>query len=82
MSDVPSRALRFRNFSQDVILHPLQLALAAEAGACAVYLIACVVGAQLEALLGIATVMGIEAIVEVHTPEEVEFAVSVSDSRA
>ena len=62
---------------KDIELHPLQVAQAAEAGACAVYLIACVVGAQLESLLGYATVMGLEAIVEVHTPEEVEFAVGV-----
>ncbi len=62
---------------KDIVLHPLQVAQAAEAGACAVYLIACVVGAQLESLLGYATVMGLEAIVEVHTPEEVAFAVSV-----
>jgi len=59
------------------VLHPLQLARAAESGAAAVVLIACVLGARLEELLDFCTTLGIEAVVEVHTPAEAEFAVAI-----
>lgn len=43
-------------------------------GASGVILITSVVGPSLEDLLNSCTIMGIEAIVEVHTPNELEFA--------
>lgn len=60
---------------KDLIVHPLQIALAVERGAAGVYLMACVCGPDLEGLLNTATVLGTEAIVEVHTPQELEYAV-------
>jgi indole-3-glycerol phosphate synthase len=39
-------------------------------------LITAVVGGDLETLLNSCTIMGVEAIVEVHTPNELEFALS------
>lgn len=41
-----------------------------------VLLIVAVVGADLEILLDACTIMGTEAIVEVHTPNELDFALS------
>jgi indole-3-glycerol phosphate synthase len=41
-----------------------------------VLLIVAVVGADLEVLLDACTIMGTEALVEVHTPNELEFALS------
>uniref|UniRef100_A0A7S1TYS9 indole-3-glycerol-phosphate synthase n=1 Tax=Phaeomonas parva TaxID=124430 RepID=A0A7S1TYS9_9STRA len=61
---------------KDIIIDPIQVAVAAEAGADAVYLMACVAGPVLEDLMDAATVMGIEAIVEVHTPNEAKYAMS------
>lgn len=54
----------------------LQIAQALENGAAGVVLIAAVVGADLEVLLDACTIMGTEALVEVHTPNELEFALS------
>jgi len=62
--------------NKDLIIHPVQIALALEQGAAGVLLIAAVVGADLEILLDACTIMGTEAIVEVHTPNELEFALS------
>ncbi len=50
---------------KDVIIHPIQLAIAAESGATAALLIACVVGPNLEEMLNTATIMGFEVVVEV-----------------
>ncbi len=50
---------------KDVIIHPIQLAVAAESGATAALLMACVVGPNLEEMLDTATIMGFEVIVEV-----------------
>ncbi|KAJ1453450.1 hypothetical protein M885DRAFT_279531 [Pelagophyceae sp. CCMP2097] len=61
---------------KDFIVDPIQIALAAELGADAVVLIAAVLGARLTDLLDMATVLGIEAAVEVHTPDECTFALS------
>jgi len=61
---------------KDVIIHPVQIAQALEDGAQGVLLIAAVVGSDLETLLDSCTIMGTEAIVEVHTPNELEFALS------
>eukprot|EP01038_Epipyxis_sp_PR26KG_P005793 gene5793-7991_t len=61
---------------KDIIIHPVQIAQALENGASGVLLIVAVVGADLEVLLDACTIMGTEAIVEVHTPRELEFALS------
>ena len=61
---------------KDVIIHPVQIALAAEEGASGVLLIAGVVGGDLETLLDSCTIMGMQSVVEVHTPNELEFALS------
>mmetsp|Transcript_8347 Transcript_8347/g.34368 ORF Transcript_8347/g.34368 Transcript_8347/m.34368 type:complete len:296 (-) Transcript_8347:234-1121(-) len=61
---------------KDLFVDPVQVALAAELGADAVLLIACVLGSKLEDLLDGATVVGLEAVVEVHTPDEVRFALN------
>lgn len=47
-----------------------------EDGAAGVLLIAAVVGADLSVLLDSCTIMGTEAVVEVHTPQELNFALS------
>ncbi len=39
-------------------------------------LIVAVVGGDLQVLLNACTIMGVQAVVEVHTPNEVEFALS------
>jgi indole-3-glycerol phosphate synthase len=57
-------------------LLPLQIAQALQHGASGVLLIVAVVGADLEVLLDACTIMGTEALVEVHTPNELEFALS------
>lgn len=58
----------------DIIIDPVQIAEAAEAGACAVNIIAAAALPDLLELLNAATAMGLEAIVECHTPLEVDFA--------
>lgn len=62
---------------KDIIIHPIQIAQALNNGAAGVLLIACVVGTKLEELLDACTIMGTEALVEVHTPAELEYALSV-----
>lgn len=59
---------------KDVIVHELQLAEAAEAGAKAACLIAGVCLPDLERLLNAAYVLGMEVMVEVHTEEELNYA--------
>jgi|LauGreSBDMM110SN_4_FD.fasta_scaffold80181_1 indole-3-glycerol phosphate synthase len=61
---------------KDIIIHPVQIAQALEDGAQGVLLIAAIVGSDLETLLDSCTIMGTEAIVEVHTPNELDFALS------
>lgn len=61
---------------KDIIIHPVQIAQALEKGATGVLLIVAVVGADLETLLDACTIMGTEAVVEVHTPNELEFALA------
>lgn len=61
---------------KDIIIHPVQIAQALENGANGVLLIVGVVGADLDVLLDACTIMGTEAVVEVHTPNELEFALS------
>ncbi len=54
----------------------IQIAQAIEKGASGVLLITAVVGNDLETLLNSCTIMGVEALVEVHTPNELEFALA------
>jgi indole-3-glycerol phosphate synthase len=61
---------------KDIIIHPVQIAQALENGASGVLLIVAVVGGDLEVLLDACTIMGTEALVEVHTPNELEYALS------
>ncbi|KAL8272522.1 hypothetical protein Esti_003521 [Eimeria stiedai] len=61
---------------KDLIIHPIQIAQAAEAGADGVYLIHSVAGAALEELLFAACVAGIEAVVEVHGAGEARQAIA------
>ena len=60
--------------AKDLIVHPIQVALAADAGADAVWLSATILGGALPDLLDACTVAGVEGAVEVHTPNEVQFA--------
>eukprot|EP01041_Mallomonas_annulata_P013103 gene13103-27666_t len=62
--------------AKDIIIHPVQIAQALENGAAGVLLIVAIVGGDLETLLDACTIMGTEAVVEVHTPNELEFALS------
>ena len=59
---------------QDVIIDPIQIAEAAEAGACAVNIVAAAALPDLMDLLNATTMMGLEAIVECHTELERDFA--------
>ena len=52
----------------------MQIAQALEAGASGVLVLACAVGSDLRVLLDAGTIMGAEVIVEVHTPNELEYA--------
>ncbi|KAG8470533.1 hypothetical protein KFE25_008954 [Diacronema lutheri] len=61
--------------AKDFVVHPIQIAQMLEAGASAVLLVCGLVGPDLEQLLNSCTLMGVEALVEVHTPDEVLFAV-------
>ena len=60
--------------AKDLIVHPIQVALAAESGADAVWLSSTILGGALPDLLDACTVAGVEGAVEVHTPNEVQFA--------
>jgi len=62
---------------KDIIIHPIQVALALETGANCVHLCATILGAGLEDLLDAVTIMGTEAIVEVHTPNELDYALEL-----
>ncbi|KAH8046043.1 indole-3-glycerol-phosphate synthase [Aureococcus anophagefferens] len=61
---------------KDFVVDPIQIALAAELGADAVLLSTTVLGGRLVDLLDIATVCGVECAVEVHTPNECQFALN------
>lgn len=56
----------------------MQIARSLENGASGVVIVLAAVGNDLEALLDSCTVMGTEALVEVHTPNELEFALEKS----
>ena len=51
-----------------------------EMGACAVLLIASILGENLLPLLNVCTMMGVEALVEVHTKKELDYAISIGAS--
>lgn len=59
---------------QDLIIDPIQVAEAAELGACAVNVIAAAALPELMEILNSATAMGLEGIVECHTELERDFA--------
>lgn len=59
---------------QDIIIDPVQIAEAAEGGACAVNIVAAAALPEVPELLNASTAMGIEAIVECHTDIELEYA--------
>jgi len=59
---------------KDIVVHPLQVAAAKEAGADAVLLIACACLPDLPELLNAATIVGLDAIVECHQEWECEYA--------
>ncbi|KAJ1625478.1 hypothetical protein T492DRAFT_1039501 [Pavlovales sp. CCMP2436] len=61
--------------AKNFVVHPIQIAQMVEAGASAVLLICALVGPDLELLLNTCTIMGVEAVVEVHTPDELLFAI-------
>ena len=61
---------------KDFVVDPIQIAVAAELGADAVLLSATVLGGRLLDLLDTATVVGVECLVEVHTPNECQFALN------
>jgi len=61
----------------DVVVHPLQIAAAAEAGATAVTIVAGAALPDLEALLNTATLLGLEGVVEVASDLEVAYALDV-----
>jgi indole-3-glycerol phosphate synthase len=59
----------------DLIIHPVQIAEAAVAGACAVNIVAAAALSELLELLNAATAMGVEAVVECHTELERDLAI-------
>ncbi|KAF8822214.1 indole-3-glycerol phosphate synthase domain-containing protein [Cardiosporidium cionae] len=65
---------------KDIIIHPIQIALAIEKKADGVILNSFVLGAELEFLLESCTIMGTEAIVEVHTMAEAHHALDLGAS--
>lgn len=60
---------------QDLIIDPIQIAEAAEAGACAVNIIAAAALPDIMELMNAATAMGLESIIECHTALERDFAI-------
>lgn len=63
---------------KDIIVDEIQLGLAKHSGADGVVLQACVLGPALDSFLDLATFMGLECIVECHSRNEVERALSVN----
>lgn len=59
---------------KDIVVDEIQLGLAKDAGADGIVLIAAVLGPALENFLNLATVIGLETIVECHTRNEVQAA--------
>lgn len=63
---------------KDIVVDEIQLGLAKQAGADGIILQACVLGPALDSFMDLATVMGLECVVECHTRNEVERALSVN----
>jgi indole-3-glycerol phosphate synthase len=63
---------------KDIVVDEIQLGLAKHAGADGIVLQSCVLGEALDSFLDLATVMGLECIVECHTRNEVERALNVN----
>ena len=61
---------------KDIVVDEIQLGLAKEAGADGILLIASVLGPALENFLDLATTIGLETIVECHTRNEIDSALS------
>lgn len=61
---------------KDIVVDEIQLGLAKDAGADGILLIASVLGPALENFLDLATTIGLETIVECHTRNEIESALS------
>jgi indole-3-glycerol phosphate synthase len=62
---------------KDLVVDEIQLGLAKEAGADGIVLMSSVLGPAMETFLNLATTIGLETIVECHTKEEVEQALSI-----
>ena len=62
---------------KDIVVDEIQLGLAKEAGADGIILMSSVLGPALENFLNLATVIGLETIVECHTKDEVERALYI-----
>merc|ERR1712087_647236 len=62
---------------KDIVVDEIQIGLAKEAGADGILLISAILGPALENFLNLCSIVGIEAIVECHTKNEVEAALNV-----
>jgi len=62
---------------KDIIVDKIQLALAKDAGCDGVILMASVLGENLESFVNQCSIMGLEMLVEVHTPNEVDAALDM-----
>lgn len=74
LADPTTGRTRMPIVRHDFIIDAVQIAEASEAGACAVNVVAAAALPELMELLNAATMMGMEAIVECHSPIEVDFA--------
>jgi indole-3-glycerol phosphate synthase len=84
MSELKSAVKMVRQVSKtaavvmkDIVVDEIQLGLAKEAGADGIVLMSSVLGPALESFLNLATIIGLETIVECHTKAEVERALLI-----
>lgn len=84
LSELKSAVRMVRNVSptaavvmKDIVVDEIQLGLAKEAGADGIVLIMSVLGPALDSFLDLATMIGLETIVECHTKAEVERALQI-----
>ncbi|GKY99937.1 hypothetical protein MPSEU_000947300 [Mayamaea pseudoterrestris] len=84
MSELKSAVKAVRKISntaavvmKDIVVDEIQLGLAKEAGADGIVLMSSVLGPALENFLNLATIIGLETIVECHTKAEVEQAIAI-----
>lgn len=71
-----SHAVKVPTLRKDFIIDPLQIAQAYQCGASAVLLITSLLDTQLSSYINIAKSLGLDALVEVHTEAECEFALA------